>query len=101
MGKTETNSKTGTDCLPDENDLLGNTSMAKKWIHLFLLCNDPDSLPRRIRQRLKPLEEHLRSKGVRVIKVTVDSENEAALALYQSVGFEVYTSSLWYEKKVN
>jgi mycothiol synthase len=44
---------------------------------------------------------HLSSKGVHVIEVTVDSENEAAIALYQSVGFEVCTSSLWYERAVN
>jgi ribosomal protein S18 acetylase RimI-like enzyme len=44
---------------------------------------------------------HLNSKGVRVIEVTADSENEAALALYQSAGFEVCASSLWYEKVIN
>ena len=44
---------------------------------------------------------HLSSKGVRVIEVSADSENEAALALYQSAGFEVCTSSLWYERVIN
>jgi len=44
---------------------------------------------------------HLNSKGARVIEVTVDSGNEAALALYRSAGFEVCTSSLWYEKVIN
>ena len=42
----------------------------------------------------------LRSKGVSVAVLTVDSENEAACALYRSVGFEVRANSLWYEKAV-
>ena len=41
---------------------------------------------------------HLKSKGIRIVELTVDSENKAACALYRSVGFEVWTSGLWYEK---
>ncbi|MFC2056839.1 GNAT family N-acetyltransferase [Chloroflexota bacterium] len=44
---------------------------------------------------------HLKSKGVRVTDLTVDSENKVACALYRSVGFEVQTSSLWYEKVID
>ena len=44
---------------------------------------------------------HLSSKGVCVIEVSADTENETALALYQSAGFEVCMSSLWYEKVIN
>ena len=43
---------------------------------------------------------YLRSKGVKVAVLTVDSENRPACALYHSIGFEVKTSSLWYEKSV-
>ncbi len=43
----------------------------------------------------------LKSKGLRVVELTVDSENKVACALYRSVGFEVRTSSLWYEKLLN
>ena len=42
---------------------------------------------------------HLENKGVRVVELTVDSENKAACTLYQSIGFEVQASSLWYEKE--
>jgi len=43
----------------------------------------------------------LKSKGVQVVELTVDSENKAACALYKSLGFEVQTSTLWYEKAIN
>lgn len=43
----------------------------------------------------------LRSKGLQVAKLTVDSENKAACALYKSIGFEVQASSSWYEKVID
>lgn len=42
---------------------------------------------------------HLENKGMQVVELTVDSENKAACTLYQSIGFEVQSSSLWYEKE--
>lgn len=44
---------------------------------------------------------HLKSKGVRVVELTVDSENEAARALYRSAGFKDWSGSLWYEKALD
>jgi mycothiol synthase len=44
---------------------------------------------------------HLKSKSLQVVELTVDSENEVACALYESIGFRVRTSSLWYEKAVS
>jgi ribosomal protein S18 acetylase RimI-like enzyme len=44
---------------------------------------------------------YLKSKGLQAAELIVDSENKAACALYRSVGFEVQTSSLWYEKVLN
>ena len=44
---------------------------------------------------------YLKSKGMQVVELTVDSENEAAYALHRSVGFQVRTSSLWYEKVID
>ena len=43
----------------------------------------------------------LKSKGLQVAELTVDSENKAACALYQSIGFEVQASTFWYEKVIN
>jgi ribosomal protein S18 acetylase RimI-like enzyme len=42
----------------------------------------------------------LRSKGIKTAELTVDSENKAARALYESLGFEVQGGILWYEKAV-
>ena len=43
---------------------------------------------------------YLKSKGIPVVELTVDSKNQAACALYQSVGFRIRKSSLWYEKAI-
>ncbi len=42
--------------------------------------------------------EDLKTKGIDIVELTVDSENPAACALYKSVGFEVYAKTEWYEK---
>ena len=44
---------------------------------------------------------HLKSKSLQAIELTVDSENKVARALYESIGFRIRTSSLWYEKVVS
>ena len=43
----------------------------------------------------------LKSKGLQVAELTVDSKNKAAYALYKSLGFEVQSSTFWYEKTIN
>jgi mycothiol synthase len=43
----------------------------------------------------------LRERGIRVAELTVDSDNKAACALYESLGFEVQARTLWYEKLVD
>jgi len=40
----------------------------------------------------------LRSRGVRFVDLTVDRDNKPARALYHSTGFDLRTSSLWYQK---
>jgi len=44
---------------------------------------------------------YLKDKGVTVVELTVDSENTVAYNLYQSTGFSVASSTLWYEKAVS
>jgi mycothiol synthase len=44
--------------------------------------------------------QDLKAKGVDIVDLTVDSENPAACALYESVGFEVSAKMEWYEKEV-
>ncbi|MFC2034764.1 GNAT family N-acetyltransferase [Chloroflexota bacterium] len=41
---------------------------------------------------------YLKSKGLQVTELTVDSNNKTACTLYQSISFEVWKSNLWYEK---
>lgn len=43
----------------------------------------------------------LKSKGLKVAELTVDSENKAACALYQSLGFKVKANTFWYEKVID
>jgi len=66
---------------------------------IFMLGVDPDYQGRGIGKRvLLAGLSHLRSKGLRVVELSVDGENRVALALYRSIGFEIRASSLWYEK---
>jgi len=44
---------------------------------------------------------HLKGRGLRVVRLTVDSENLAANALYRSIGFRKSDASLWYEKAMD
>ena len=52
------------------------------------------------RQLLLAGLSYLKTKGLHVVELTVDSENKAACALYESVGFKPWTYSLWYEKRL-
>jgi len=66
---------------------------------IFMLGVDPDYRGRGMGKRvLLAGLSHLRSKGLRVVELSVDGENRVALALYRSIGFEIRASSLWYEK---
>jgi mycothiol synthase len=44
---------------------------------------------------------YLQDRGVTTAYLSVDSENVSAIALYESVGFELYRKTLWYEKQVS
>jgi len=67
-----------------------------------MIGTDPDYRGRGVGKRvLLAGLAHLKSKGIRVAELTMDSENKAARALYRSAGFEVRASSLWYEKPLN
>jgi len=69
---------------------------------IFMIGADPDYRGRGMGKRaLLAGLAHLRSKGLQVAELTVDSENKVACALYQSVGFKVRSSNLWYEKVLN
>ena len=68
---------------------------------VYMLGVDPDYRDKGIGRRLLLAGlAHLKSKGVKVTVLTVDSENKAAYALYRSAGFELWKRSLWYEKAI-
>jgi mycothiol synthase len=78
-----------------------NAKSEKKKGLIHMLGVDPDYRNRDIGKAvlLNGLED-LRGRGADVVELTVDSENTAACSLYESVGFEVYAKTEWYEKKV-
>ncbi len=67
--------------------------------HIYMLGVAPEYRGKGIgKQMLLAGLSYLKSKDIEVIELTVDSENIAACALYHSVGFWVWSTSLWYEK---
>ena len=78
----------------------GITSERKGQI--FMLGVDPDYRGRGIGKTvLLAGLSYLKSKGFPIAELTVDSQNKAACALYQSIGFKVQDSILWYQKAVD
>jgi len=68
---------------------------------IFMLGVDPDYRGRGVGKGvLLAGLSYLKSKGLQVAELTADSKNQAACALYRSVGFKVRTSRLWYEKAI-
>ena len=79
-----------------------NKSTSESNGRIYMLGVDPDHWGRGIgKQVLLAGLSYLKSRGLRVVELTVDSKNKAACALYSSVGFKLWTSSLWYEKKLD
>ena len=69
---------------------------------IFMLGVDPDYRGRGVGSGvLLAGLSYCRNKGLQVAELTVDSRNKAACSLYQSVGFKVRASSLWYEKLID
>ncbi|MFC1977483.1 GNAT family N-acetyltransferase [Chloroflexota bacterium] len=84
--------------IPDEGGIASGEGKGR----IFMIGADPDYRGRGVGKRvLLAGLAHLKSKGLQVADLTVDSENKVACALYRSVGFQIRTSSLWYEKSLN
>ena len=63
---------------------------------------DPDYQNRGIgKQILLAGLAHLVNKSIETVELTADSENQAALSIYDSIGFEVWSTTLWYEKNLS
>jgi len=69
---------------------------------IYMLGTDPDFRGMRLgKTALLAGLHHLKTQGVQVAEITVDSENTVAFALYCSIGFKVWSNSLWYEKTID
>jgi mycothiol synthase len=80
----------------------GKSSAHAEKGRIYMIGVDPDSRNTGIGRRLLLAGlAYLKSKGLRVAQLTVDSENKVATALYHSVGFKIDTNSLWYEKALD
>ncbi|MFC2005897.1 GNAT family N-acetyltransferase [Chloroflexota bacterium] len=80
----------------------GSTAISGRRGRIFMLGVDPDYRGRGVGKRvLLAGLAYLKSKGLQVAELTVDSDNKVACALYKAVGFKVWKNSLWYEKVVN
>lgn len=80
----------------------GEATGSQRKGRIYMIGVDPDYRGRGVGKRvLLAGLAYLKGKRVPVTELTVDSDNEAALALYRSIGFKLQTSSLWYEKILN
>jgi mycothiol synthase len=69
---------------------------------IYMLGVDPDYRGKGLgKQLLLTGFSYLKSKGLQVVELTADRENKVACALYKSMGFTLWTSSLWYEKRLD
>jgi mycothiol synthase len=81
---------------------LGEDAAGANKGRVLMLGVDPDYRGKGIGKRaLLAGLAHLKSKGIEAAELTVDSENAAACALYESVGFKVSSTSAWYEKTLD
>jgi mycothiol synthase len=68
---------------------------------IYMIGVDPDHRGKGVgKELLRAGLSYLESKGLGDVELTVDSNNKAARALYQSVGFGIRTRSLWYEREL-
>jgi len=76
-----------------------NIAKGEKKGKVHMMGVDPDYQNRGIgKQILLAGLNHLLNKGIETVELTADNENQAALSLYESIGFKVWSETLWYEK---
>ena len=81
---------------PDENAM-----REENRGQILMMGVDPDYREKGIgKEILLTALAHLKSKGIEIVELTVDSENQAARSLYASIGFEICSKTEWYEKTV-
>ena len=78
-----------------------NRVSSKNSGRILMIGVDPEQQGKGIgKQLLLAGLSYLKGKGIRIVDLTVDSENGAARTLYKSVGFRHRISTLWFEKSL-
>tara|TARA_B100002003_G_C14110151_1_gene533943 strand:+ start:126 stop:1076 length:951 start_codon:yes stop_codon:yes gene_type:complete len=69
---------------------------------VYMMGTDPDYRGKGVGKKvLLAGLAHLKNRGAAIAELTVDSQNKVASALYESIGFKIQASSLWYEKTID
>lgn len=79
-----------------------NARLKRKKGRIHMMGVDPDYRGRGFGKLM--LHEglcHLKNQGVEIVELTTDSKNTAACELYRSVGFEVHSVILWFERALH
>lgn len=80
----------------------GNSPDEQPAGEIHMIGADPDYQGKGIGKKvLMAGLDYLRRMGITTAFLSVDSENKSALSLYESIGFELYRKTLWYEKVVS
>lgn len=79
-----------------------DVSSSKSRGRIHMMGIHPDCRSRGMGRRLLEAGlSHLQSNGVELVELTVDSQNVAAIKLYESLGFQCCQETLWYEKPLD
>jgi len=79
----------------------GNTARGAKKGEIHMLGVDPDFRKQSLGKNVLTAGLRcLKQQGVEMVELMADSQMPAALALYESAGFEKYLRTEWYEKKL-
>jgi len=85
-----------------ENSIKKDAASGKLIGRILMIGTDPEYQGQGVGEKtLLASLSLLKKKKHRFAELAVDSENKAAIALYQSIGFKARTISLWYEKAVD
>ena len=80
----------------------GTGSDEEKHGIIYMIGTDPEYRGKGLGKKvLLAGLSYLKSKGIKTVSLSVDSENRVAYELYRSMGFEERGSTLWYEKKLS
>ena len=88
-------------CWTEIIDIAVNSGEEKHGI-IYMIGTDPEYRGKGLGKKvLLAGLSYLKSKGIKTVSLSVDSENRVAYELYRSMGFEERGSTLWYEKKLS